>query len=79
MRVGDFIRLKLLLTPTTNSLKAYRFGQVVALVTVDSNPMVLAHLCDRPGTPFLTDDQGQPILHGFWSHEVEDWRDRPPA
>ena len=79
MRSGDFIRLKQPLTPRFNSFNTYRFGQVVALVTVDADQMVLAHLCDLPGTAFLTDEQGQPILYGFWLHEVEDWRDLPPA
>ena len=76
MRAGDFIRLKAPFTPRFNNLNAYRFGRVVALVTVDADQMVLAHLCDRPGTAVLTDEQGQPILYEFWLHEVKDWSGR---
>ncbi|NEQ47734.1 MAG: hypothetical protein F6K00_31050 [Leptolyngbya sp. SIOISBB] len=79
MRAGDFIRLKQPFTPTSNRMNAYRFGQVVALATVDFDQMVLVHLCDRTGGAILRDERGQPILYGFWHYEVEHWSDRSPA
>ena len=73
---GDLISLKGPFTARVNDLKAYRFGRVVARVTVDADQMVLARLCVRTGAAVLSDDQEQPVLYEFWLHEVKDWSGR---
>jgi hypothetical protein len=76
MREGDLVRLKQSFLPMHDSLHTYRFGQVVALVTVDARTAVLIYLCDRQGHSIYTDEKKQPVIYSFWSNEVEWLGDR---